>query len=132
MDLGSKPKNLDSVSPASPEQPKVRYPSFTLNDEVAAAFMEAYPDCKVGEELTATVKLVLSSQRQDEYGKSVGFDVQSMDDIVKGKAAEVPDGEKPDGEEAEEEEDSDEKVLGFKLPKKSNPVPDTSAADIDY
>ena len=106
MDLGTKKESSESgaLVPAAPDMPKISYPSFTLNDKVAEDFHKECPDCKLGEELTATVKLKVTSYRVDRYGKSVGFDVVSLDDI-----SETPSGES--------EDDSEEKILGYKRKK---------------
>ena len=104
MDLGTKRESTENMpSPVTPDMPKISYPSFNLNDKVAESFHKECPDCKLGEELTATVKLKVTSYRADNYGKSVGFDVLSLDDMNKASEDEADAGE--------------EKVLGYKRSK---------------
>lgn len=68
------------TAPSQSEVPKITYPGFTLNDETAEKFVEDYP-MKLGAEFSATVRLKVTSLRQDQYGNSIGFDVFSMDGI---------------------------------------------------
>lgn len=123
MDLGKENKSLPEPS-ASPDAPKVTYPGFTLNDEVAEAFKNEC-DCELGDEITATVRLKVTRQSADEYGKSVGFDVLSLDNIQ--YPEEDSDEEKP----AAKEDGSEEKMLGYKRPAAKKEVPPISAKDLD-
>lgn len=132
MDLGRKLPSEPGVS-AKPES-KISYPGFNLNDDVAKEYCEKY-SCELGEEITATVKLRVSSLRKDEYGHSVGFDVLSMD--VKGgeKKSDAGEGEtpKPDATEdnSADEDAEEEKVLGYKRPKANKPKPPVTATDLE-
>ena len=112
MDLGVKNESPSAV-PQATEAPKVNYPGLSFRDKVAEEFQKTY-DCKLGDEITATVKLKVTGHRADQYGKSVDFDVISADGFSKG--------EKP-------EEKTDEKeVLGYERPEaatsKENPPVD--------
>jgi hypothetical protein len=115
MNLGQKRPSGELVSPQKSDEPKETFPSFTLSDKIADAFLKEY-DCDLGDEITAKVKLKVSSLRKDEYGNSVGFEMRTLDDI------------KVVGEEDDEKESGDEKVLGYK-PKEKPEAPDTSEAD---
>lgn len=115
MDLGRKiPDGPSLASDPAPDKPRVSYPGFSLNDEVAKAFAkEAKP--ALGQEYSATITFKVTSLRQDEYGASVGLDVLTLDDV------------KPDSED-ESEDNSEEKILGIKRPKITKESPDISAS----
>lgn len=128
MDLGTKRNKEGGLAPASPKLPDKSYPSFTLNDKVAEEFCDEYTDYKIGDEVTAKVKLKLTSLRQDGYGHSVGFDVVSIDDVEgsgksegeEGKEKESEggeDGKSGDGDGDEDDVDAEEKTLGYKRTK---------------
>lgn len=114
MDLGREiPSGPEmSAAPSMPEK-RVSYPGFTLNDEVAKTFCAAHT-CELGTEFTAKVKLKVTSLRKDEYGHSLGFDVEALDGIA------TP----------EKEDDSEEKSLGYKRPKSKKEAPNLSAKDL--
>lgn len=130
MDLGRKMKapGSEPASPVSAKEPKVTYPGFSLNDEIADSFLKEY-DCDLGDEITATVKLKVTSLRKDEYGNSVGFDVLSLDDVQdSGKTDEDENGKKKsDDDEASDEET---KTLGYKRPTVKKETPSVSAKDL--
>jgi hypothetical protein len=117
MNLGQKRPSGEIAVPQKSTEPKETFPGFNLNDKIADEFLKEY-DCDLGDKITATVKLRVSSLRKDEYGNSIGFEVLTLDDI------EVV------GEEEENEKDSDEKVLGYK-PKEKPEAPDTTEADLE-
>lgn len=133
MELGTKSKGPEGLpSTAESSEPKTSYPGITLRDDVADAFRKECPDCEVGEELTATVKLRVSGTRDDQYGKSVDFEVLSMDDISD-EDENSPGNEGAPGEaeaEPEEGDESEEKILGYKRPKVSKEAPSVSAKDL--
>lgn len=117
MDLGRKIESLTLGSSFEKKDgPKVSYPGFTLSDKVAETYCEDN-DCKMGDEITATVRMKVTSHRADEYGKSVGFDVLSMDDVK-------PAG---DGDKDKEDDAAEERLIGVKLPKGKKESFDTSA-----
>jgi hypothetical protein len=132
MNLGKQNKNLNpETSPASPDAPKITYPGFNLSDEVAEAFLKEC-DCKLGDEITATVRLKVTRQSADEYGKSVGFDVMSLDNIKypeEGSGDEKPKSGEKDEEVSEDE--SEEKALGYKRPTAKKETPSLSAEDLE-
>lgn len=134
MNLGQKGKDLSGPVSISDSKNKVSYPSFTLRDDVAKDFLASY-DCKIGDELTATIKLKVSGLRQDQFGSSVEFEALDLDNITKkgkkveGKDAAADDESKTPAPANTVDEDAEEKILGYKRPAK-NPVketPDTSA-----
>lgn len=145
MDLGNTPKMSEPATlAASPEKPKVSYPGFNLNDDVATQFLKDNPDIKLGDECAATVKLKVTSLRQDQYGKSIGFDVHELDDVTEETAedeqaedengTQEPDESPEDKAEAEGEEAPElpeEKILGYKRPAKKLPTPPTKADFLD-
>jgi len=99
MDLGTKVKETDAVS--VPEPPSgTRYPGFTLSDDVVDQLTDECP-CEVGDTLTATVKLKVTGMTDQEYGKSLSFDVLSME--VDGEP-EKAESDEADGAEDEESE----------------------------
>lgn len=113
MDLGTKRESLNGpTSPSPTDSPKVSYPSFAIRDAKATEFLAAN-ECELGDEHEATVKLRVTGVRADQYGKSVDFDVLSID--VTG------------GGEDEDEDDAEEKMLGYKRGASKKEAPDTSA-----
>lgn len=98
MDLGTEPKdNMPPMAGAQSEAPKTVYPSFSVRD---AKVEELCKECEVGkdDEGTATIRWRVSGHRDDEYGKSIDFQVLELNDIAKAG-----------GEKGEEEESEDEK-----------------------
>lgn len=86
--------------PSSKMDKKMSYPHLCIRDKsLEAAFGKEMP--QVGEEIEATVKLRVTGIRNDEYGKSVDFDV------VSGEFGEPEEGE--DMEESEDMEENDPK-----------------------
>ena len=78
MDLGREMKSPEvSSSPVDAKNPKVTYPGFNLNDDQADEFRDDYKPA-LGDEFTCTVKLRVTSLRQDEWGNSIGFDMLSL------------------------------------------------------
>jgi hypothetical protein len=76
-DLGAK-NDTGGMPVPMKESKKVQYPKLCIRDKsLEAAFGKDLPD--VGEEVEATIKLVVTGIRNDEYGKSVDFDVVSGD-----------------------------------------------------
>lgn len=137
MELGQK-SSESGLSPATrgEEKDKVSFPSFSLRDDKMEEFLKECPDAKeVGYELTATVKLKVSGYRDDQFGKDLSLEVQSMDDLKdtdEGSAAEEA-SETPAEEAAEGgKADDEEKMLGYKRPQKENkPAPGASAKDLE-
>lgn len=135
MDLGTKRPKDGSVSPVETKRPEMSYPSFSISDKVAQAFHKEHENCKIGDEITATVKLKVTSLRSDDYGHSVGFDVQSMDNIEYEGNLEHGDKEEDTDKKEESEEadgDDEEKILGYrrKTVKPAKEAPDTSAKSL--
>lgn len=88
-------KSEPMAVPSKPEK-KMSYPHLCIRDKsLEAAFGNEMP--KVGEELEATLMLRVTGIRNDEYGKSVDFDV------VSGEF-----GEPEEAEEAEEDAEGSE------------------------
>ena len=56
---------------------KKSYPSFTLRNAQVKTVSE---DCDVGDIVTATVKMKVTS-RSEKYGSSLDFDILSMSDL---------------------------------------------------
>lgn len=72
-DLGYKSEPMPVTS--KPEK-KMSYPNLCIRDKsLEAAFGKEMP--QVGEELEATLMLRVTGIRNDQYGKSVDFDVVS-------------------------------------------------------
>jgi hypothetical protein len=91
--LGYKSESMNV--PSKPGK-KMSYPHLCIRDKsLEAAFGKEMP--QVGEEIEATVKLRVTGIRNDEYGKSVDFDV------VSGEF-----GEPEEGEDMEESENMEE------------------------
>jgi hypothetical protein len=129
MDLGKKSPSPEVAPSLVSDTKKISYPGVTLNDEVAEAFLKDHP-CDLGDELTATVKLRVSSLRKDEYGHSVGFDVVALDDVkASGGEKEDAEGEtEDDGDESEP--DDQEKILGYKRKPSKKEAPGISAKEL--
>ena len=125
MDLGQKIESPSSepVAAAKDKEPRVSYPSTTLNDKVAEDFLNEY-ECDLGDEITFTGRAKITALRKDEYGKSVGMDLTNLDDV---KIV----GEEDEGEGESEKEPSEKEVLGYERPESKNEAPDTSAADLE-
>jgi hypothetical protein len=124
MNLGTKMKSTGSELVASTveKEPKITYPSFTLNDEIAKAFLKEC-DCELGDEVTCTAKLKITRRSEDEFGSSIGFDVLSLDDISETEET----SESGD----EQEPDDEEKVLGYKRKVAPKEAPTLKAADLE-
>lgn len=125
MDLGKKVESpSEAIAPASPKKPKISYPSFSVNDEVFDEFKKQYPEAKVGDEITVTAKLKVSGHREDEFGKSVTFDVTHIED---------KEGAKKDADGDEDGDKAEEKVLGYKRTKVKpmNEIPPASGKDLE-
>ena len=128
MDLGEKisSESIGGPVPASPSTDKakdIRYPRLSLDGKTAKEFISEH-DLDLGDYVTATVRLCVTSLRKDEYGHSIGFDVESMDDI---KAEEGD-----EGAESEDKPDDEEKILGYKrTPSAKKETPDLSAKDLE-
>lgn len=146
MDLGTKAKDSGPGQSASPEIPKTSYPSFSLNDDIAKSFLAENP-ATLGDTITATVTMKVTSLTQDQYGSRVGFDVTNIDNVSSGAGDEDEDeipgalpGDKPATPKAEDalneetpEDAAEQKVLGYKRPKKAAPakeVPPFAAKDL--
>lgn len=149
MDLGTEPSKTPGViEPAKGPS----YPGLSLSDDKAKEFLEECPDLKIGDEVTAKVKLKVSSLRHDNYGHSIGFDAVSLDDIdhdgdydehknTEGsetgneeKSPAADDENDTHGDEGDKTgdvnvPDSEEKILGYKRKTKTagKELPDTSA-----
>jgi len=161
MDLGKKIEKGEDGLPVSSVAgaPDVSYPSFSLNDKVAEEF-EKQCDCKMGDTLTATVKLKVTGYSDDQIGKRVQLDVLSLDNVSE-EGGEKGEGETKDGDDvngadnaADENpgdksgeeptnegqsnrsdgSDDEEKVLGYKRPKafSKREAPKISAKDLAY
>lgn len=98
MDLGIKHGGGEKTMPATADMPSTSYPSFTLNDKLAEEFLDDHPDISLEDELTVTMKIKLSSMRQDNYGAAVGFDCLSME----------PQGEAKEGDAEDDKSDKDD------------------------
>jgi len=104
IDLGYKSEPLGK--PVKEEGPKINYPSFDLRDENADKIKEETGhDCQVDDVYVAEVRLRVSGVRSDELGKSVTFDVLSMDEI------------EPEGGASEDEPPAEDKTKGSKSSK---------------
>ena len=106
-----------------PKEPKISYPSFSIPDAHADEFQQEYP-CKLGDVLTCTIKIKVTSQRADEYGKSLGFDVLSIDDA---EPAGEETGSEDDANEEGDEPNEEEQALGYKRP----PASDKEVPEVD-
>ena len=98
-----------------------------MRDEAAEKLLKEYP-CDVGEEIAATVRLKVIGRREDEYEKSVSFEVIEIEDMT-----EESEGKDDEGETPEEvaEGDNDERVLGYRRKKKAKPeAPAASAQEL--
>ena len=80
MKLGHKLPEPGSVSamPVGPAKAKMHYPSFSIRDADFVKFTGKHPH-KVGQEGTATIKYRCSGHSDQEYGKSIDFEVHEMD-----------------------------------------------------
>ena len=138
MDLGRKSKSFGSLATqtASPEEPKITYPGFSLSDEVAKKFTAEH-EPKLGEEYAATVRLKVTSLTADEYGERVGFDVVELDDVAEeaeeGKESfdETSGSGSGSGSGEAEEPDEETKTLGYKRKKTEKETPDISAKTLE-
>lgn len=92
MDLGIEAKEGPQPTVSSEEGPKTIYPNFSIPDKLVNDFLEEHP-VEIEDEMTATVRLKVSSIRMDEYGSGVGFSVLAIDDIkpVSGESDEEDD-----------------------------------------
>ena len=105
-------KNGPKYPEPTPEtdKPKVTYPSICFRDEAFDGVKEALGEMpKLGDEVTVALTMKVTALRDDQYGKSVDFDVLSVD----GKAVEEGDG---DDEYEEKEEAPMAEVKGTKNP----------------
>lgn len=101
-DLGYK---SEPMAVPSKLKKKMSYPNLCIRDKsLEAAFGKELP--KVGDQMEATLMLRVTGMRNDEYGKSVNFDV------VSGEFREPE-----EAEEVEEMEDSDEGESGNSMAK---------------
>ena len=142
MKLGVKTPENGALSIAGPvDKPhKESFPSLSAYGEHAELLKGELPDITVGDTVTGTVTLKVTSVSET----GLNFDVVSLDDISAGEGE--PDGDeeegegKGDGDEApekdedvppsdpEEDDGAEEKVLGYKRPSKSKgPTPPMSA-----
>lgn len=88
MDCGTKHKGeLMPTKAANPKKPKISYPSFTLNDDKAAAFLKE-TKAEVGDVFTGSNKIEVTGMRDDEYGKSVTISVIELNDLAESEASE--------------------------------------------
>lgn len=137
MELGQKSKDGLMPTAAGEEKDKVTFPSFSLHGDKMEEFLKECPDAKeVGYELTATVKLKVSGYRDDQYGKDLSLEVQSLDnteDTDEGSPAEeAKETPEKESQEQAEEPDEEEAMLGYKRPQKENkPAPGASAKDLE-
>jgi hypothetical protein len=78
-DLGeSYEKTVPMPEPSTDNSKKKTYPKLCLRDKtLAAVFGKDLP--KVGTEIEGEIMLKVTGIRDDEYGKSVDFDVVSME-----------------------------------------------------
>lgn len=146
MELGQTSDSSNGpLSTADEGKDKVSYPSYSLRGDKMEEFLKECPEAKeVGYELTARVKLKVSGFRDDQYGKDLTLDVQSMDDF-KDEDEDEDENEETPAEEASEtpeeeateqaegsEPDEEEKMLGYKRPQRENkPAPGASAKDLE-
>lgn len=131
MNLGKEQKDTGPVALAVPgesKEPKVVYPDFCVRDEAATKLLDAYP-CSLGDEIAATVLLKVTALREDEYGKSVTFEVREVDDMTE-------ESEEKEGSAAEEanespEDEAEEQALGYKRTKVKKEAPTMGAKDLE-
>jgi len=144
-------KKTDSAAPAGSIDPTEINPSLTLNDAKADDFLQANP-CDIGETVTATVQLKVTAKRDDQFGKSISFDVIALEGTpaggsevpaapakptvpakppVPGSAPVAPADDEDDLEEAPEPAPDEEKVLGYKRPASKKKAPKLSAKDLE-
>jgi hypothetical protein len=137
MDLGTKQPAPGTLTEPPKGESKISYPGFSLNDEIAKKFAtENSP--KLGDCFAATVLIKVTRLESSQYGHSVGFDVQELDDVTPesseddekpGEGKEKPAGEKS---EPTAEDKAEKEALGYerpKGPKKEEPA--VSAADLE-
>jgi hypothetical protein len=80
MKLGTKLEEPKTAAPVQAGHVKdVSYPGFCLNDKLVEQFMEEHK-VKMGDELTATVRLKVVGMSDETYGKSLRFDVLELSD----------------------------------------------------
>ena len=116
MDLGIKKECGEVCAPCPPKEKEdeLRYPGLTLEGEQVDR-VKGDHECKVGDEYTATVKLRVTRISDDQFGKSLGFDVIEMDDFT--PEGESADGDGDSGEYDGEAADSGESKSGKRYPK---------------
>ena len=78
--------------PASPKSPETTYPSLTLNDDLATAFLKEN-EVVLGDEIEVPAKFRVSGLRDDNYGSSVTLDVLEIGEGEKDESAEEEAGE---------------------------------------
>lgn len=76
MDLATK----RDKGPAEVKMPKESYPSFSVQDKHVDQLLEEHK-LGMGDRIYATVCLKVTHMSADDYGKRIGFDVESIDDI---------------------------------------------------
>jgi hypothetical protein len=132
MDLGREIKSPEVAgSPSESKEPKITYPSFTLNDKAAEEFCKEH-ECELGKEYAFTGKLKVTGHREDEFGKSITFDVKEIDDMAEEhtEGDEKPkDDEKPADDTADKDE---EKILGYKKKKSGDSGREKVKASADF
>lgn len=96
MNLATKREN----GPAKTKVPKEIYPSFSIQDEHVDKLLKE-EKLGMGDRIYATVCLKVTHMSADDYGKRIGFDVESIDD-VEPEAEEKSEGDKSREEEVAE------------------------------
>lgn len=125
MDLGRKQESPEVATVAAQsesKEPKIHYPSVTLNDEAAKAFCKAH-ECEMGTEYCGTLKFKVTGKRDDSYGSSVTLDIMDIDDVAEEhtEGSEKPKSDEKPADESKPADDSsdkdEEKILGYKRKK---------------
>jgi hypothetical protein len=125
MDLGRKSEFGATVSSDSKPEPKVHYPSITLNDKAAEDFCKEH-ECEIGQEYAGTVKFKVTGKRDDsEIGKGVTLDILEIGDVAEEHTEGDEKSKEADKARDDESDKAEEKVLGFK-PKKRQAVKPSS------
>lgn len=105
LNLGVKPKKYDEPKDVAPEE-KLTYPALRFSDEHAKLFKDKFGQCGIDDEYEITMKLKVSGISDQQYDKSISFDVLAIKgDVVEEEAAD-DDSEKEEAEEKPTQKDS--------------------------
>lgn len=100
MKLGMKPTEPTLKEPSEPKQES--YPSLCLSDETASAFQKKH-SLKMGQTVTATVKMKVCGMSEDKHGNSLRFDVMDLEPTGMGKNSKSMAAEYEDNDEETED-----------------------------